>query len=350
MKKEMTPIESLKRLGEMIVAAVRGNEYPRLEIPDRDTSNIVFSPESNQFTLGEKRVIRDSSNIRHVRSFAQTIWVASFAKLLLTSGRTASLRDLYYSSEAFGVRFKDQDESDRIVTDLECLLGLPREEFGLYPEEHSSIYGPVVMRYNVPGYEGREVDLTASPDGLPIGPALMTAEPVRSDAEIILGVECGGMFSRLIETRAWDRFRAVLVQLGGQPPRATRRIIRRLHDAFDLPVYLFTDGDPWGLHIARVVIAGSANSAHIHNLTVSDAKWIGVTPNDIEQYSLPTEPMTDLDLKRLDDLTRDIRYATPEWQEYLRQFREMRVKAEQQAFSRYGMDFVVDEYLSSKLL
>ncbi len=350
MKRETTPLDVLKRLGESIVSSVRENEYPRLIIPDRDTSNIVFSPELNQFTLGEMHTIRDSSNIRHVRSFAQTVWVASFAKRLLTSGRTSSLRDLYYSAEAFGVRFKDQDESDRIVTDLECILGIPREEFGLYPEEHSSIYGPVVMRYTVPGYEGREVDLTVSPDGLPIGPALMTAEPVRSEAEIILGIECGGMFSRLIETRAWERFRAVLVQLGGQPPRATRRLIRRLHDELGLPVYLFTDGDPWGMHIARVIIAGSANAAHISNLTVSDAKWIGVTPSDIKQYELPTEPMTDADLKRLDDLARDIRYGGSEWQEYLRQFKDMRVKAEQQAFSRYGMDYVVDEYLSSKLV
>ncbi|MBN2228052.1 MAG: DNA topoisomerase IV subunit A [Candidatus Thorarchaeota archaeon] len=300
--------------------------------------------------LGSSVTIRDSSNIKHIRSFAQLAWVASFAKRLLAASRTSSLRDVYYSSEAFGVNFKDQAESDRIVLDLECITGLSRESFGIFPDEHSSVYGDVQMRYTVPGYSGREIDLTISPDGLPIGPALMTAEPIRTNAEIILAVESGGMFSRLIETRAWERFKAILIQLGGQPPRATRSLIRTLHDELDLAVYIFTDGDPWGMHIARVIMSGSANSAHIEGLTTPTAKWIGVTSQDIEHYSLPSEKMSDSDLKRLDELSRDPRYSSKEWQMHIDGFRKLREKAEQQAFSRYGMDFVVDTYLPEKLV
>ncbi|MFX1559706.1 MAG: DNA topoisomerase IV subunit A, partial [Promethearchaeota archaeon] len=299
--------------------------------------------------LGPSCSTRDSSNVKHVKRFAQLTWIASFAKELLQASRTSSLRDLYYSSEAFGVGFSDQSESDRIVTDLECITGLPRESLGIYPEEHSSIYGDVVMRYTVSGYEGKEIDLTISPDGLPIGPALMTAEPVKSNAKIVLAVESGGMFSRLIETLAWKRFDAVLIQLGGQPPRSTRRLMRNLHVSLGLPVFIFTDGDPWGMHIAKVIISGSANSAHIKNLTIPTAKWVGVTPEDIVSYSLPTEPMSDADLKRLDELSRDIRYAEPEWQSHIQHFKKIRSKAEQQAFSRFGMDYVVETYLSKKI-
>jgi DNA topoisomerase-6 subunit A len=74
-----------------------------------------------------------------------------------------------------------------------------------------------------------------------------------------------------------------------------------------------------------------------------------VTPSDIEQYALPTEKMNNADLKRLDEISRDIRYADAEWQKHITDFRRLRVKAEQQAFSRYGMDFVVDTYLPDKL-
>jgi len=341
--------ETLVSLGKKIVQAIREERFPILEIPDRRTSNIVFDVDSNHYVLGSARNIRDSSNVKHVKRFAQLTWVASFAKELIQASRTSSLRDLYYSSEAFGVGFSDQSESDRIVTDLECLTGLPRESFGIYPEEHSSVYGEVVMRYTVPDYEGREIDLTVSPDGLPVGSALMTADPVESDAEIVLAVESGGMFSRLIETKAWKRFSAVLVQLGGQPARSTRRLMRNLHSSLGLPVYIFTDGDPWGMHIARVITSGSANSAHITDLTIPSAEWIGVTPEDIVQYSLPTEPMTNIDLKRLDELSQDVRYKAPEWQNHIQQFRKIRVKAEQQAFSRFGMDYVVDTYLSNKI-
>ncbi len=339
----------LHDFGESVIDKIRQGEFPTIEIPDRGTSNIVFDAKKKQFVLGSAVTVRDSSNTRHVRSFAQLLWVASFAKSLVESGRTSSLRDLYYSSEAFGVSFKDQAESDRIVADLECILGISREDFGIFPEERSSIFGSVQMRYTVAGYEDRMVDLTISPDGLPIGPALVTADPVESDAELILAIESGGMFSRLIETRAWKRFGAVLVHLGGQAPRSTRRLIRRLHDALSLPVFIFTDGDPWGMHIARVIISGSANAAHVDGLTVPDAQWIGVTPEDIIHYSLPTDAMTDADLRRLDELARDPRYADAECQAHIRAFRDLRQKAEQQAFSRHGVDFVVDQYLPDKI-
>jgi DNA topoisomerase-6 subunit A len=339
----------LRRIGQQVVDSIRSQQFPSLSLPDRKTSNIVFDEKGERYVLGPSESRRDSGNIKHVKSFTQLMWVADFSKRLIESSRTSSLRDLYYSSEAFGIDFSDQAESDRVVTDLECLTGFPREAFGIFPEEHSSIYGEVIMRYTVPGYEGREIDLTVSPDGLPIGPAIVTAEPLSTNAKMVLAVESGGMFSRLIETKAWKRFGAVLVQLGGQPPRATRRLLRVLRNELDLPVQIFTDGDPWGMHIARVIISGSANAAHIADLTVPDAEWIGVTPDDIEQYSLPSDSLTNADLKRLDDLSRDVRYTSSTWTTHLESFRRLRVKAEQQAFSRFGMDFVVDRYLSDKL-
>lgn len=349
MSKQSNPVEKLTELGRQILTSIMNAEYPSIDIPDRSTRNIVFDPASGQFVLGNSKTKRDSSNLKHVKSFMQLVWVASFAKQLVKNGRTSSLRDIYYSSEAFGVDFKNQAESDRIISDLECLTGIAREDFGVFPEEHSSIYGEVVMKYTVPGYKGREVDLTISPDGFPIGSALITAEPVSTKAKMILAVESGGMFSRLIETRCWERFGAVLVHLGGQAPRSTRRLMRKLRDYLGLPVFVFTDGDPWGMHIAQVIIAGSANAAHIDGLAIPDANWIGVTAKDIEKYSLPAEDMNNKDLRRLEELTQDSRYLTGNWPKQIDAFKHLRKKAEQQAFSRHGMDFVVEQYLPDKL-
>jgi DNA topoisomerase-6 subunit A len=96
-------------------------------------------------------------------------------------------------------------------------------------------------------------------------------------------------------------------------------------------------------------MSGSANSAHIKDLAIHDAEWIGVTPTDIAEYSLPTEPFNNADLRRLDELGRDIRYTSAKWQDYIQEFRTLRQKAEQQAFSRHGIDYVVDTYLTTKL-
>ncbi len=343
------PLSTLVNLGQEVLAAIEKGIFPKLDVPVRNTDNIVYDRDHGQFVLGTTTTARDSSNMKHIKSFMHLMWVASYSKKLLESGRTSSLRDLYYSSEAFGVSFKDQMESDRVVSDLEALIGLPRESLCIYPEEHSSIYGNVLMRYTVPGYEGRLVDLTVSPDGLPIGPALLSAIPESTEAKFILAVESGGMFSRLIETRCWERYKCVLVHLGGQAPRSTRNLMRRMHDDLDLPVMIFTDGDPWGMHIAQVIVAGSANAAHIEGLAIPSAEWIGVSADDIIRYDLPAERMTDKDLKRLDELSNDMRYMSPEWQKRIDAFKQLGLKAEQQAFSRFGMDFVVDEYLKEKL-
>jgi len=122
-----------------------------------------------------------------------------------------------------------------------------------------------------------------------------------------------------------------------------------LHDELNLPVYIFTDGDPWGMHIAMVIISGSANAAHLRDLNTPDAKWCGVTASDIVKYKLPSDPLTDLDIKRLYELQKDPRYGGKLWKREAEMFLKIKKKSEQEAFSRYGLAYIVDEYLPAKL-
>jgi len=146
------------------------------------------------------------------------------------------------------------------------------------------------------------------------------------------------------------KFNALLVLTAGQAPRATRHFIRRLNNELNLPVYIFTDGDPWGMHIAMVIISGSANAAHLRELNTPDARWSGVWATDIVNYKLPTDPLDEVDIKRLFELQKDPRYKEdPLWQREIKTFMKIRRKAEQEAFSRYGLTYIVDEYLPTKL-
>jgi DNA topoisomerase-6 subunit A len=182
-----------------------------------------------------------------------------------------------------------------------------------------------------------------------IGPALTSSKLIETTANKVLVIEKGAMFTRLVEERVHERFNAILVHTAGQSPRSTRSIIHRLNRDFELPVYIFTDGDPWGVHIAMVIISGSANAAHLRGLATPDAKWIGVWATDIIDYKLPTENLTDFDLKRLKELKTDSRYVEELWQRELDTFLKIGKKAELEAFSRYGLTYIVDEYLPAKL-
>jgi DNA topoisomerase-6 subunit A len=277
------------------------------------------------------------------------IWTALFANELSSQKKTSTLRDVFYSAQAYEMSFKDQQESDNIITDLETVIGHSREDFNVFPEERSAIFGDLTIEYTLPGYEGRRLNLTSHPDGMMIGPALTNAEFADCKADKVIAIEKGGLFTRFVEERVHDKFKAILVHTAGQAPRATRDILRRLNQELELPVYIFTDGDPWGMHIAMVIISGSANAAHLRDLNTPDAKWSGVWASDIVEYKLPSDRLTELDIKRLHELRKDPRYRGKLWKKEIKTFLNIKKKAEQEAFSRYGLTYIVDEYLPTKL-
>ncbi|MDH5783726.1 MAG: DNA topoisomerase IV subunit A [Candidatus Bathyarchaeota archaeon] len=340
---------TLENFGLNLYEQMEKGVFPSIKMPSRSIDNIYYSPELRQYVLGERTVRRSARNIRHIRPFTQLVWAAFFAHELARHRKTSTLRDVYYSAQAYNMAFKDQPESNNILTDLETISGLAREEFNVFPEERSAIFGDLTIEYTVPGYEGKQLNLTSHPDGVMIGPALTSAEFAKTGADKVIAIEKGGLFTRFVEEQVHRKFNSLLVLTAGQAPRATRHFIHRLNKELNLPVYIFTDGDPWGMHIAMVIISGSANAAHLRELTTPDAKWSGVWASDIVKYKLPSDPLTDVDVKRLYELQRDPRYEGKLWQRETKKFLKIRKKAEQEAFSRYGLTYIVDEYLPAKL-
>jgi intein/homing endonuclease len=172
--------------------------------------------------------------------------------------------------------------------------------------------------------------------------------PANFVANGIITHNSGGMFTRFVEDGVHETHDAILIHTAGQAPRSVRRTIRRLRYELNLPTFLFVDADPWGAHIAMVIISGSASAAHLRGLATPDAIWMGVWASDIQKYNLPSDPFTDTDKKRTQDLLKDPRYQTKFWQQELKLFFKNQRKAEQQAFSRYGLSFVTEEYLPNK--
>ena len=346
-KKEV--VTSLENFGLNLYEQMEKGVFPSIKMPSRSIENIYYNPELRQYILGEKTVRRSARNIRHIRPFTKLVWAAFFAHELARHRKTSTLRDVYYSAQAYNMAFKDQPESNNIVTDLETVSGFAREDFNVFPEERSAIFGDLTIEYTVPGYEGKQLNLTSHPDGVMIGPALTSAEFAKTGADKVIAIEKGGLFTRFVEEQVYRKYNALLVLTAGQAPRATRHFIHRLNKELNLPVYIFTDGDPWGMHIAMVIISGSANAAHLRELNTPDAKWAGVWATDIIEYELPSDKLTDLDMKRLHELKKDPRYQGKLWRKEIDTFLKIKKKAEQEAFSRYGLTYIVDEYLPTKL-
>ncbi|MEM1947748.1 MAG: DNA topoisomerase IV subunit A [Candidatus Caldarchaeum sp.] len=342
-------LERIRRFAQSVVEALEKKTFPEVSIPARTTSNIEYNPELRQYVLGDKKIIRTARNIKHLRPLAQLCWMAMFASQLIQTRKTSTLRDAFYNALGYEVDFEDQQESDEAVTELETILQIVREDFNIYPEERSSVFGPLVIEYDVPGYQGRRLDLTTIPDGAMIGPAMTTAKFVKTSAKQVFVVEKGAVYQRFLEEDVPSKYKAIVVHTAGQAPRATRKFIRRLNIELDLPVYVFTDADPWGMHIASVIVFGSALSAHVRELNVPDAVWAGMWASDITRYKLPAMKFNEEDIRRIAELERDPRYVSDPWKREIANFRKLQKKAELEALSRYGLEYIVSDYLPEKL-
>jgi DNA topoisomerase-6 subunit A len=268
-KKKMVAT-NLKSLGEQLYQQFTKKQWPAIRMPSRSTSNIHYDLKTKQYILGDQTVKRSASNVRHIRPLTQLVWTGSFVNELTHQGKTSTLRDVFYSAQAYEMSFTDQAESDDIITDLETVLGNAREDFNVFPEERSAIFGDMTIEFTVKGYEGKTLNLASHPDGLMIGPALVSSEFYECKADKIIAIEKGGLFTRFIEEKVHEKYHALLIHTAGQAPRATRALMRRMNDELGLPVYIFCDADPWGMHIANVIISGSVRQNE--PIVVKDSK------------------------------------------------------------------------------
>ena len=353
-------IELIDDTARSIRDSIERGELPDIELPVRSLANVNYDAARGYLELGDATKTR-TLTVNTVRSFAQTLRLMAASRGMVESDDFATKREAYYISKNWGdCRFDEQAESDAIMDDIEALAsmhGLSREQLRFYPESHGgSVAGPLtVMDTDPETGDPLEIDCARLGSGAYSVPRSVEHLRFRTDADFILAIETGGMFQRLNNHRFWKKANCILVEMGGVPTRATRRFIRRLSDEVDIPVYCFVDCDPYGFaNIYRTLKAGSGNAAHINRFfCVPRAQFLGVTPQDIIDYGLAdaTHPLTKTDIKRATDAIKNDPFfnAHPRWIAAINQLLGMGVRAEQQALAKWGLNYVIDEYLPRKL-
>ena len=350
-----TAREQLIQLAERFYEQFEGGDVPSMEIPTRTKTNIVFDEESDVWVLGDRTSTRSANSVRGAKKLLKSIYTTEFLERQLEEDRSSTLRELYYLSESWDnehAQFDSQDESNQLIEDLELVSGVTREDFHMRPEESGAkVMGPLHLREQT---NRGDRDIHCQEDvgqgGYQIPNDPDTIEFLDCGAEFILCVETGGMRDRLVENGFDDEYDCLVVHLGGQPARATRRLTKRLHDELDLPVAVFTDGDPWSYRIYGSVAYGSIKSAHLSEyLATPAAQFIGIRPRDITEYDLPSDPLADSDTNALESELEDPRFQTEFWEREIEHQLDIGKKSEQQALAARGLDFVTDEYLPTRL-
>lgn len=348
-------IEELRKLARNLQTQIENGSVPNVSKPTRTKSNIVLDEEEDVWVFGDRESSISANSVSGAKRILQLSYTLEFLVRQLEEGRSSTLRELYYLSESWNnddAQFGGQDKSNQVVEELETITKQRREAFHMRPEESgATLIGPLKLREQTRrGDRDIHCQKDVGEGGYQIPNNPDTIEFLDHDIDFVMCVETGGMRDRLTENGFDTDYNCLIVHLKGQPARATRRITKRLHDELDVPVTVFTDSDPWSYRIYGSVAYGSIKSAHLSRyLATPDAQFIGIRPQDIKEYDLPTDPLSDSDTNALESELTDPRFDTPFWSKQIQMQIDMEKKAEQQSLAAQGLDFVTDTYLPERL-
>jgi DNA topoisomerase-6 subunit A len=349
-------IQKIEKLAETVLKGVKGGQNPFVEIPIRSLANVRFNEKKRLVELGSERQKRYFFNVSMAKKFMQTFLVSGACKELIESGKTTSIRDLYYMTkhtlgETKQNTFEEQEESDPIIEDLEVAIDSLREELHLFATGRGSMVGPLTIRDS-----GDTIDLRRMGSGGWSVPSIVEEHVVqfgKCEAKYILLVEKDAVWKRFNEDKYWLREKCIIVTGQGQPPRGVRRLVQRLHSELKLPVYVLVDNDPWGFYIYSVLKQGSINLAYESmRMAVPAARFIGLSSFDKLTYKLPSNvaiKMNEKDNERAKQMLAYPWFKAKQWQQEIEEMVKSGVKFELEALSRRGISFITEEYLPRKL-
>jgi len=354
----MVTMEQIENVALGVHRTIKGYEPPRLTFPVRSLSNVSYDKDVGYFEI-EDSVSERKLSVNTAKGFAQTLLLMQFARSQIRQDERSTKREAYYVSKNWAeAKFNEQTESDTVLDDIEAMFarhGVTREQLRFIAEQHGGLLAGNLLVSETNPETGEEIVTDCRQQGSFNVTIPTDVEGLRfdTDAKFILCIETGGTFDRLHRAKFWEKTNCVLVGMVGVPSRACRRFVRLLSDFADIPVYCFTDCDPYGFaNIYRTLKVGSGNAAHINQFfCVPRARFLGVTPQDIVDYKLPTHPLLDRDVKRAKDALKNDPFfkAHPPWKKAIDQLVKAKHRAEQQAFAAHGLKFVHEVFLPEKL-
>ncbi len=312
-------------VADVVITAADRSKDPTLSIPVRSLANVNFNEKRGIIEMGKRKQARTFFNVGMAKKFMQTVLVADALSELQRANLTTSLREIYYRTKhtmkgSHENTFDNQNESDPLIEDLEVSLAALREELHVRAENAGSVVGPVVF-----GDDGDRVDCARLGKGGYSVPSIVEPEYIeirRCTADFVLLVEKGTQWNRLSEDKFWRRYNCVLLTGNGQPPRGVRRLARRLHEEYKIPVYVLVDNDPWGYYIYSVVKQGSINLAfESERMAIPKAKFIGLSSADPDRYGLPRNvgiKLNDKDISRAKELLKYRWFQKKPWQDEIK--------------------------------
>ena len=355
--KDKKTLTSLRDLAGNVAKFAERSRAPHLEIRSRSLSNVKFNATRKIIEMGSGTTQRELFNLSQAKAYMQTLLVGSGCKRLIEQGKTTSLRGLYYMLKHTieGIKentFDEQSECDTIIEDVEVILDSIREELHLYAENRGAMVGNITFVDH-----GDEINCAKMGSGGYAIPSIVEADVLqfkKCTADFILHVEKGTVWQRFNEDKFWQKHNCILTHGAGQPPRGVRRLLNRLHNELNLPIYCVLDNDPWGYYIYSVLKQGSINLAYeSQRMAIPEARYLGLRSRDYERVQLTESvqiKLNDQDIKRANQIKKYPWFEKKKaWQKEIDLMLSNGFKLEVESLISKDISYVTETYVPERL-
>lgn len=297
-----------KTLAERMLKDLESSKRPYLEAVKTSLDNSFYNPKVGYLTPGDK-VVRTELNVSSVQKLARVVFLLEILLRNLNIGAVNTKRELYYMCKGVikgntrykPLDFEDQSESDAIIDFIGDMMKVYREELNCFANDRGgqTYSNQLVVQETLPDGSKATIDLST----LGTSPFMPKNRPqslklkAKKKIDFALVIESEGTANTLHTMGFTKRNNCILIGAQGVPSNGVRGWCKLIEDELGVPMYFFGDLDAYTLqNIFRTLKAGSAASL-IRNADFSapEVKFLGVLPEDVKKYDLPSYKVKESD-------------------------------------------------------
>lgn len=94
--------EALRVIASAMHDKMEKGEPPSMTLPVRSKTNIGFDDKLGVYKYGNKESTRDATSLGSARVLLRSLHVTEFIEQMIDSGKSSTLREMYYISEGWG--------------------------------------------------------------------------------------------------------------------------------------------------------------------------------------------------------------------------------------------------------
>jgi DNA topoisomerase-6 subunit A len=234
------------------------------------------------YNISGETISMSTASVDQAVSISKLQFLVNHIIETIASNSVSTKRDCYYMLKNRFQKYPwmdlaGQSESDRLIDTLERIIRMQRENLNIIADPKGLIYGDITIIDE----EGKKFRCSPREQSIT---GLAGQWEIRSfNVKAVIPIEKTGIFMDLKKLKVADELGIGLIHLGGQPARGCRALIKLLSEK-GIPVGVLTDLSPWSGMIAKSVISGSINAAHLSGLHAHRAAFLGIESNDVDTW------------------------------------------------------------------